>query len=421
MKRSTSLVSLLLLLFMARQTMAQLIVTISTPTQCYSSGGNGALGQVAVFPPGAVSYSWNIISPASPCAPASIMPLAPDGSVVGFNFFCCGVYTIDCTAFNGQGMPVGNDIITSTIVCAPSLTLGTLPSGSVICSGSATLTASGGPTYTWLPGNANGASITPTATGCYTVTSSVNGCTAEAVSCITVQPLSFSVSPVTKTLCIGTGATFTASGAGTYSWSNGAITSTMTASPTITTVYTVTGSIGSCSDTKTVQLNVNPSPSVNVSSNKPVICKGNSATLTATGGSLYAWSSTTLTMGSIVISPTTTTGYTVATTNSVGCMAKAVVTQSVNSCVGIEQAENATLIAAVYPNPTSGLFALRLYPGLGPVQLNLYDQLGQLILSRSIDSEFSEINISRYPAGVYHMALKSDNTRTVYSIIKIAD
>ena len=49
-----------------------------------------------------------------------------------------------------------------------------------------------------------------------------------------------SISPTTVQVCSGTGATLTATGGGTYLWSNGATTAAATVSPTTATTYTVT-------------------------------------------------------------------------------------------------------------------------------------------------------------------------------------
>lgn len=62
------------------------------------------------------------------------------------------------------------------------------------------------------------------------------------------------------TLCNKENILLTASGASTYSWSNGATTSSTVLSPTITTIYTVTGTYSStgCSSNKSVTLTVLP-------------------------------------------------------------------------------------------------------------------------------------------------------------------
>jgi hypothetical protein len=60
------------------------------------------------------------------------------------------------------------------------------------------------------------------------------------------------------TICLGSSTTLSAGGASSYSWSTGAQTSSIAISPSVSTVYTVTGTSdhNSCSITKTVIVNV---------------------------------------------------------------------------------------------------------------------------------------------------------------------
>jgi hypothetical protein len=194
---------------------------------------------------------------------------------------------------------------------------------------SATLTASGGGTYSWSPGGATTAQITvsPTTTTTYTVTvTDANGCTDQKSQQITVDqtaPTAGIVASRTTVNCTNTSATLTASGGGTYSWSpGGATTAQITVSPTTTTTYTVTvtGTNG-CTDQKSQQISVDqtaPTAAI-VASRTTVNCTNTSATLTASGGGTYSWSPGGATTAQITVSPTTTTTYTVTVTGTNGC------------------------------------------------------------------------------------------------------
>ncbi|MDF2453820.1 MAG: hypothetical protein K0S26_3324, partial [Bacteroidota bacterium] len=134
------------------------------------------------------------------------------------------------------------------------------------------------------------------------------------------------VSVNSATICEGGSVELVADGAVTYSWDpssslNATAGATVTANPTITTIYTITGTSSSgCINSTTAMVYVNSNPTVSV--NSATICEGASAVLTATGGNSYIWS-TGATTGSISVSPNTNTSYTV--TGSVnGCPASSV-------------------------------------------------------------------------------------------------
>ncbi|MBI4931197.1 MAG: T9SS type A sorting domain-containing protein [Bacteroidetes bacterium] len=122
---------------------------------------------------------------------------------------------------------------------------------------------------------------------------------------------------------------------GNYSWapssglSNPNITNPV-ACPTVTTTYTLTFTdpTGSCSATDMVTVTVPPLLIANAGPNQ-TICSGQSATLTASGGVVYYWN-TGATTSIIIVSPSSTTSYSVQVANSSGCTAIASVTVTVN-------------------------------------------------------------------------------------------
>jgi len=64
---------------------------------------------------------------------------------------------------------------------------------------------------------------------------------------------------------------------------------------------------------------VNPTPTISAFSSTNVICNGNSAVLTASGGINYTWTPGNMTTGMVTVSPTITTNYMVTGTNTFGC------------------------------------------------------------------------------------------------------
>lgn len=197
-----------------------------------------------------------------------------------------------------------------------------------ICSGNnSTLTASGGGTYLWNT-SATTASITvsPTITTIYTVTvTNSNGCTAVDTETITVtaQPTA-SITATSSTICSGSSTTLTANGGSNYSWSTGQPVQVIVVNPTASATYTAFVSNGACMDTAIVSVTVNPAPTASVTTTSGIICIGGCATLSASGGISYSWSTTPIqTTATIVECPTIATGYTVTVTDASGCTANA--------------------------------------------------------------------------------------------------
>lgn len=215
-----------------------------------------------------------------------------------------------------------------------------------MCNGSATASASGGIGpygFAWTgPASytAAGASITGLCAGSYTVTAidSSDMSTAAYILSIT-EPVVLSVTVNSPTICAGGAATLTATVSGgtpgyIYSWvpSSGLSCSTCsspTANPVVTSSYTITSTDASgCTGTAFATITVNPGPVVTV--NSPTICAGQTAFLTATGGTTYSWSpgATPTGAGTADAAPPTTTTYTV-TGAMTGCTGTALSTVTV--------------------------------------------------------------------------------------------
>jgi len=124
------------------------------------------------------------------------------------------------------------------------------------------------------------------------------------------------------TICSGGTATIAATGglaATTYSWNTGGTGSSIVVTPTATTVYTLTPFNGtaSCgtSSNKTATVTIGSSLSASISASSATACSGSAVTLTAMSpATSFSWN-TGGTNSSLVVSPTTSTTYTVITGN----------------------------------------------------------------------------------------------------------
>jgi PKD repeat protein len=161
---------------------------------------------------------------------------------------------------------------------------------------SISLEAAGGTSYQWSNGLGTTATQTISTPGNYVVTvTGANSCTANASVTITsnqVNPTAgITNNSASATLhCNQTSINLTATGGGTYNWSNGLGTS---ASQTITTpgTYTVTVTApNGCTDQESITIIQSPDPTVSVTDT--IICSGSSGTLTATpssSGGTFVW------------------------------------------------------------------------------------------------------------------------------------
>jgi hypothetical protein len=187
--------------------------------------------------------------------------------------------------------------------------------------------------YTWLPGNSSGTTITATLSTVpvYTVMGQGSGgCTGVSTVSVTILPLPTITVAGNGTICLGGVSTQTASGASSYAWSNASSGPTATFSPVSNTNYTVTGTdANSCVNTQTVSVFVNPLPTVTASSDKTVICIGETVALNGSGAQSYLWS-TGSTVQITTVTPTQSGSYTLTGTDANSCTNTAVVNVTVN-------------------------------------------------------------------------------------------
>lgn len=241
---------------------------------------------------------------------------------------------------------------------------------SSVCNGNiAILTSSGASTYNWQPVNTNGSSVsvTPSSATTYTVTgTAANGCTNTATVAVSVQATPTVTATVANaTICSGNSTTLSGTGATNYTWFPGLITGpTPTVTPASTTTYTLVG-IGSngCSSNATVTVTVNTSPSVVINGDN-VICEGETVTLNVNGADNYFWSHDSSTTATQIVSPATTTTYSVSGTALNGCVDSTVFTVTVNPNPTVTFAPSQTIFCLSDPilavnggNPSNGVYS----------------------------------------------------------------
>ena len=234
-----------------------------------------------------VTISGTSNSPISWTGPNGFTSVAQNPVIPNVTSLNGGLYTLTYTA------PAGCTATTTVNVTVNSLpTINVSASPTSICIGeSTTITATGALTYSWTPDTGLSATagdiITaePLTTTNYTVIGTdANGCSNSANIDITVKALpTISITPASALICTSIGTALTASGATSYSWSpstglSATTGATVTASPSIETTYTVTGTANGCFNSETVFVAVIPSPPTT----GVTICPGETGALSST-------------------------------------------------------------------------------------------------------------------------------------------
>jgi hypothetical protein len=296
---------------------------------------------------------------------------------------------------------------------------------SLICTNqnfSLTDASTGGPPTAWswtitgaTPASSSASNVAGSynAPGIYSV--SLLATSGTLTSCAITKTVQVNATPTLNvtgaSICANNSATVSASGANSYVWDNSAFTSFIVVTPGSTTVYTVTGTSAGCSASSTVAVNVNPLPVISANSSSSLICDGETATLTASGGATYTWN-TNAAVQSIVVNPTVTTTYTVTGTDGLGCTNTATLNLIVQWCVGLDQLDPFNTDFSVYPNPTQGVFYIKT-DLTTEHEILIYNSLGQVIQRAKLNNE-SKIDLTKEANGIYQVIIL-EKGKTVFS------
>ncbi len=383
-------------------------VTSSSPQVCSNNNA------VTLTASGAATYSWQ--------------PGNQAGSTINETLFATTTFTVVGTDSFGC---VDSTNLTVAVVPSPDLVV----TNDSICEGSCatlTSTATGGtPAYTfsWTTSETtpdiNPCPTTPT---CYTlVVTDQNNCTDTAVACVAVNPAPLIVSTGPPAICAGDSAVLNATGSNIASidWSpagslNPATGYTVTATPTVTTTYTVVAtSPQGCTDTTFQALIVNQLPNVTFSSSLNTACTTD-APYTLTGGSpaggTYSGpgvSGTTFT-ASVAGTGTHVITYFYADTNS--CSSSATHSISVSPCVGITETGIAGSVT-IFPNPFTTTITINRSVDT-EVTVNMYDAQGRLVQTKKANGTTVELETSALANGVYSLQLVDEKGTSTFRVVK---
>lgn len=245
-------------------------------------------------------------------------------------------------------------VVSVTQASASGLSLTPVASPATICAGSPvslSVGVSGGSSpysYTWAaPGGVNisgqqnqsaiTASLSSSGVQTFTVTVAASGGSPSSSSTVSVTVNALPSVSITSssglTVANSNSLTLTASGATSYSWSTGAIGSTLSFTPTSASTISVTGLgvSGGCSATASVQVSVTSCNITATVAGSLTLCPGGSTTLIASGagaGGTYQWQGGPASASYVVSS---VGSYTVRVTSAGNCTATAMATVSSGS------------------------------------------------------------------------------------------
>jgi len=162
-----------------------------------------------------------------------------------------------------------------------------------------------------------------TTTGTYYIVMDTAGCADTAEVNVTITSIPIVMAGPDQTICSGDQVTLIGSGAATLNWTNGVLDG-VPFTPTDTTIYILVGINNGCVGSDTVNVFVNPLPSIDAGVAQSV-CEGTQVVLNGSGANTYSWDNGVI--DGEPFTPISTTIYTlIGTTNNCSDTAQVTVT-----------------------------------------------------------------------------------------------
>jgi uncharacterized protein (TIGR02145 family) len=252
-----------------------------------------------------------------------------------------GNYSVQVT--NAAGCSATSSIVNVVVNPLPAANITANGSTTFCAGGSVVLSATAGASYLWNTG-ATSQTLTVNTSGTYTVTvTSNNGCVGTSspqTVTVSAQPSTSITANGATSFCAGGSVLLSAPNGGTYLWSTGATTPSISVSTAGNYSVTVTNGAGCSATSSPTQITVNPLPVVSAGANQSV-CSGAQVTLNGSGATSYIWNNG-VTNG-VAFTPATTQTYTVTGSDANGCSNTAQVTVSVNALPVVSAGANQSI------------------------------------------------------------------------------
>lgn len=268
-----------------------------TNVSCFGNNNGSAL--VSATGGSSFTYTW--------------LPSGGNGSVA--NNLSAGNYSVIVNSASGCSTTQ-----TVSITQPVSTTLSISNNTSVCLGNTVNISASGANSYVWSNG-ATGSVATVSLAGSYTVTgtNTLTGCSQTNSVNVTLAPSPTIAVAGNNIICPGGIATFSASGANSYTWSTGTIGSIVNVSPSSNTIYTVIANTNgsNCISSQTYSVNVLNPPNLSITGNTS-LCVGSTGVITVNGADTYTWS-TGLISNSLSVNTNTVIYSVIGTNTTTGC------------------------------------------------------------------------------------------------------
>jgi hypothetical protein len=418
---------------------------------------------LATISSGGYTTPINLVATGNPAGTSvsySVNPVIPGNSTVvtlnGINTLIPGSYPITITGTSGT--IVKTVPLTYIVTGGTGPAIGTQPAAKQVCVGlntSFTVVSATATGYQWQISTDGGGSwnnITNAApysgvtTATLTITGSILtmtnnqyrvivsgqcGSTNSNPAVLTVNTLPVVTAAASSTsVCSGSTVTLTAGGADTFSWNAGTIPATgaiVTASPAVTTNYTVTGTTTAtgCVNTASVTVIATPKPTLILTASPYTkLFPGLSTTITATASSatttnfVFTWSY----IGSG--STQTFTGNThPVNLNNMGVYTVTAADAANLTCVSLAASitisDSASTRLFVFPSPNNGIFKVSYNsPGASSTNktkqsITIYDSHGRRVHNQEYEVsqpyQLHQVDMRRNGGGVYYIVLREAN------------
>jgi hypothetical protein len=316
-----------------------------------------------------------------------------------------GIYSV--TVSSASTGCSGSDTIEVTINALPVVALG---SDIVQCGGAVTLDAgNAGMNYLWSDSSVSQTLFVNTS-GTYfvDVTDGSTLCSASDTIDVTINAIPVVSLGNDVSACGGT-VTLDAGNAGmNYQWSDNSTMQTLTVFGSGQYYVIVTDALTNCSGSDTIIVTINVPPLVTFTMSTTTMCLDD-APLTLTGGTpaggTYSGPGVTGTSfdPSVGAGPQTITyTYTDPNTTCSGSASQMIV---VTACTGISEANENGI--RLYPNPTNGV--LHIETGSAIATVEVYNALGELVVSQALSNGASQVDLSGLENGIYFVRVSTAN------------